>query len=178
MMNYRSYAVVMLVGRLGQDAKIVQTKSGTKMLAFSVCTSVSVKSSDGSYSQRTTWHDCLFTAAKAEKMVSFMTKGTLISCQGQLSYREQELKNGYKGKTASIFVDDVQILAAGKTAETAHQPAAAKAPAAAAPAPAPAPAPKAEPAAPAADKPADKAATAAPTGSKDALDALEEDIPF
>lgn len=111
MLNYRSFNLTILNGRLGQDCKLITAKSGAKMLAFSVGTSVSVKDASGKYSQKTSWHDCLMGGPRAEKMVSLLKKGTLVGVQGQISYKEVELKSGYKGKTASIFVEDLQILA-------------------------------------------------------------------
>ena len=35
-MNFRSYQHLVLVGRLGRDARVSQTKSGVEMLSFSV----------------------------------------------------------------------------------------------------------------------------------------------
>ena len=130
MLNYRSFNLTILNGRLGQDCKLITAKSGAKMLAFSVGTSVSVKDAAGKYSQKTSWHDCLMGGQRAEKMAALLKKGTLVSVQGQISYKEVELKSGYKGKTASIFVEDVQILAQPQTQGAAASQAAAPAQAA------------------------------------------------
>ena len=124
MLNYRSFNLTILNGRLGQDCKLITAKSGAKMLAFSVGTSVSVKDASGKYSQKTSWHDCLMGGPRAEKMVSLLKKGTLVGVQGQISYKEVELKSGYKGKTASIFVEDLQILAQPQQGAAASQAAA------------------------------------------------------
>ena len=132
MLNYRSFSLTILNGRLGQDCKLITAKSGAKMLAFSVGTSVSVKDAAGKYSQKTSWHDCLMGGQRAEKMAALLKKGTLVSVQGQISYKEVELKSGYKGKTASIFVEDLQILAQPQT-QSAPASQAAGAPAQAAP---------------------------------------------
>lgn len=175
-MHYRSLCQVNLIGRLGQDAKLLSTKTGTKMAAFSIGTSVSVKNADGTYGQRTSWHDCLMSGARAEKLAQHLQKGMLVSCQGTIAYREVDLANGYKGKTCTIWADDVQILAAPKAdeaksgaAEPAPKPQTAK-PAAAQPQAAKA-APAAVPAKAQAPQPVKKPADYA-------VDTLEEDIPF
>ena len=107
---YRSYQRLMLIGRLGQDARLVQTKSGGEMLAFSVATTESVRNQDGSYEQRTCWHDCLMFGSRAQKLVALLVTGTLVSVEAHLSYRQVEV-GGRKISIASIFVDDVQLLA-------------------------------------------------------------------
>ena len=117
MLNYRSFAQVILVGVLGHNAQVRQTKSGSAMLTFSVATKSSVKQATGGYQTVTTWHDCLMFGPRSEKLASALLKGTVVSLQGSLNYREVELKNGYKGKTCSILVEDVQILAEGKAQE-------------------------------------------------------------
>lgn len=61
---------------------------------------------------------------RSEKLASALLKGTVVSLQGSLNYREVELKNGYKGKTCSILVEDVQILAEGKAQAPARAQAA------------------------------------------------------
>ena len=127
MLNYRSFAQVILVGVLGHNAQVRQTKSGSAMLTFSVATKSSVKQATGGYQTVTTWHDCLMFGPRSEKLASALLKGTVVSLQGSLNYREVELK----GKTCSILVEDVQILAEGKaqaparaqTARTAGAPA-------------------------------------------------------
>lgn len=123
MLNYRSFSQVILCGRLGQDAQLRSTKTGMKMLSFGVGTSVSAKGADGAYTQKTTWHDCLMFGPRTEKLVSVLTKGTTVCVQGSISYKDVELKTGYKGKTASILIDDIQILAEGKPREAAQAPA-------------------------------------------------------
>ena len=114
MLNYRSFAQCLLVGKLGQDAQTRQTKSGASMLTFSVATNTSVKQSDGSYKTDTTWHDCLMFGPRTAKLASALKKGTVVCVQGSLNYREVELKTGYKGKTCSILVEDLQIVADAK----------------------------------------------------------------
>lgn len=111
MLHYRSFSQVILCGRLSQDARLQNTKSGTSMLILSVATSVSTKKQDGTYENASTFHDCLLFGSRAAKLAEVLKKGTVVCVQGSLSYREVELANGYKGRSASIAVEDLQILA-------------------------------------------------------------------
>lgn len=123
MLHFRSFAQTILCGRLGQDAQLRTTKTGTGMLSFSIGTSVSAKAADGTYSAKTTWHDCLMFGPRIQKIAASLTKGSVVCVQGSISYREVELKSGYKGKTASILVDDIQILSDAKARPAAARPA-------------------------------------------------------
>ena len=118
-MNFRSYQHLVLVGRLGRDARVSQTKSGVEMLSFSVATTESLKNSDGSFEQRTSWHDCLLFGTRSPKLASMMIKGTLVCVQAHLSYRTLTVGDK-QHQVATIIVDDLQLLAgpAAPTSET------------------------------------------------------------
>lgn len=135
MLNFKSFQSVSLIGRLGADAQLSKTKSGTPMLSLSVATSESVKNAEGHYDQKTVWHKPVFFGARAEKVASTLVKGTLLSIQAHLSYREVTLEGGKKANLTSIIVDDFQILSSPKSdaAASGHSkaPAAKKAPASA-----------------------------------------------
>lgn len=111
MLHFRSFSQVILCGRLSQDARLQSTKSGTSMLAFSVATSVSTKNRNGTYENVSTFHDCLLFGSRAPKLAEILKKGAVVCVQGSISYREVELANGYKGRTATVAVEDLQILA-------------------------------------------------------------------
>lgn len=115
MMNFKSFQSVTLIGRLGADAQLLKTKSGTPMLSLSVATSESVKNAEGHYDQKTVWHKPILFGARAEKVASALVKGTLLALQAHLSYREVALEGGKKANLTSIIVDDFQILSSPKS---------------------------------------------------------------
>ena len=135
-MNFRSYQNLVLVGRLGQNARLMQTKNGAEMLSFSVATTESMRNQDGSFEQRTSWHDCLLFGPRAPKLADKLTTGTLVCVQAHLTYRELTVGTK-KYQLASVIVDDLQMLAASAPAQgqTAAQPAPAPAEPESAPAP-------------------------------------------
>ena len=120
-MNFRSFQQVVLIGRLGQDARLVQTKSGSEMLCFSVATTETLKTDDGAFEQRTTWHDCIMFGKRIQKLAAGLPKGSLVSVQAHLSYRS--LKVGDKQyQVALIIVDDLQMLAKPAADDTSKEP--------------------------------------------------------
>lgn len=123
MLHYRSFSQVILCGRLSQDARLQNTKSGTAMLVFGVATSVSTKNRNGAYETVSTFHDCLLFGSRAPKLAEVLKKGTVVCLQGSISYRDVELSNGYKARSASIAVDDLQILASPQAAQSTRAPA-------------------------------------------------------
>ena len=136
-MNFRSYQNLVLVGRLGQNARLMQTKNGAEMLSFSVATTESLRNQDGSFDQRTSWHDCLMFGPRAPKLADKLTTGTLVCVQAHLTYRELTVGTK-KYQLASVIVDDLQLLAASASAQQG-QTAAQTAPVPTEPAAAPAP---------------------------------------
>lgn len=115
MLHFRSFSQVILCGRLSQDARLQSTKSGTSMLTFSVATSVSIKGRSGTYENISTFHDCMLFGSRATKLGEILKKGTVVCVQGAISYREVELASGYKGRSATVAVEDLQILAGPQT---------------------------------------------------------------
>lgn len=120
MLHHRSFSQVLICGRLTQDAQLRTSKAGMPMLTIGVATTISVKdAASGKYENKTTFHDCIFFGARASKLVEKLKKGSVVCLQGSLSYREAQLANGYKGRIASILIDDIQLLSlAGSAQET------------------------------------------------------------
>ena len=66
---------VMLVGRLGADPEIKQTKSGDKFANLSLATNKKFKTKDGSMTEKTTWHKIVvFDPRLAENMEKYAKK--------------------------------------------------------------------------------------------------------
>lgn len=122
MNNIRSINQVILVGRLGSDAEVRQNKTGKNVARFSLATT-----SKGIQGQKTQWHSCLIFGQLADKLGQYLTKGSLVSVIGSISYRTDE----QSGKSyTDIIVDDVQLLSGKQTQQQSgetYAPAAAEA---------------------------------------------------
>lgn len=119
MMNYRSTNIVILNGRIGQDAQVKQIAENRFMVTFSLATSSSVRDNEGGWTHPTLWHSCVLFGSRVDRIADRLLKGALVSVQGSISYRDVE-QEGRKVRYTDILVDDVQILqdAQKKAAQT------------------------------------------------------------
>lgn len=106
---------VILMGNLGRDPELKQTKSGLATASASLATTKRAK--DGQ--DVTEWHNLSFFGRTAEIVAQYCTKGSSIYVEGSLRYREWE-KDGIKRKTTEIVVDNLQLIG-GKSSAGNHQ---------------------------------------------------------
>lgn len=95
-------------GHLGRDAELKYTAQGEPVARFTLA--VSHQEKDG---KSTTWFDCSFWGKRAEKLAQWLTKGKAVVVAGAFKVREWE-KDGRKGKSAEIRVNDLEFGAQGK----------------------------------------------------------------
>ncbi len=80
----KSLNKVMLIGRLGKDPEVKYTADGTAYAKFSVATSDSYKSKDGSDVERTEWHYITAWRKLAEICGQYLKKGSKIYLEGSI----------------------------------------------------------------------------------------------
>jgi single-strand DNA-binding protein len=99
---------VILVGNLGQDPRVSNTQSGTKIVSFSVATSESWKDrATGERRDRTEWHNVvIFSAGLAETAERYLRKGSKVYLEGQLQTRSWEDQNGQKRYTTEVVLQN------------------------------------------------------------------------
>jgi single-strand DNA-binding protein len=112
MLQIKSLNSVSLIGRLGKDAELRSTKSGTQFATFGLATEMKFKSAEESV---TTWHNCTLGGASVAKITPMLVKGALVSVRGYLRYR----KDGEKMFT-DICVEDLTVLSTPKSASATH----------------------------------------------------------
>ncbi len=126
---------VILVGRLGQDAKVINTGEGDKARSFitlSLATSEFAGKDDaGKAKTRTEWH----------RLVSFqpglvtlaqkgaLTKGVMVDIDGKLRTRKYE-KDGQDHFATEVVINSLNILVGNGSKSNAEAPAKAEASAA------------------------------------------------
>lgn len=80
---------VMLIGRLGADPEIKQTKKGESFANLSLATNKKYKSKDGEWQEKTTWHKIVVWDPRlADTMQKYAKSGTLLYVEGELETRQ------------------------------------------------------------------------------------------
>lgn len=92
-------------GNLGRDAEQRFIPSGESIVNFSVA----VKSGYGDKAV-TTWVNCVLWGKRGESLVQYLTKGQLVGISGEASMREYEKKDGTKGASLDVRVNDLKLL--------------------------------------------------------------------
>lgn len=101
---------MIITGALGADAKLNQvngTNGSTPVLNFSVA--VKSKKKDAQGKPITKWVDCALWGKRAESMAQYMTKGTVVSLNGEPDMDSYNGQNGLVLKQ-TLTVDDIQMF--------------------------------------------------------------------
>lgn len=78
---------VRLIGRIGADAEIKETKTGTTMASMSVVTSNVFKDQSGERQEKPDWHKVTIWGQMADKLAPYLKKGTQVCVLGSIHTR-------------------------------------------------------------------------------------------
>lgn len=92
-------------GNLGNDCESRFTPSGDAVVSFSV----GVKSGFGDRAT-TTWARCQLWGKRGESVAPYLTKGQLVGIVGEVTLREYDKKDGGKGYSLEVRVNDLTLL--------------------------------------------------------------------
>lgn len=99
---------VQLIGRIGQDLEVNETKNGKKVLNFSVATDAGAdKNNEGE--RITDWNSCVAWEKTGELIAEHCAKGDLVLVKGQLKTRTSE-KDGQKYYNTEVLVHSFQRI--------------------------------------------------------------------
>ena len=95
---------VILIGNLGADPEIRETKSGTSIANLRVATTENWKDKEGERQERTEWHRvAIFSDGLAQVAQKYLKKGSKVYIEGQLRTRQYE-KDGATHYATEIVV--------------------------------------------------------------------------
>ena len=94
---------VVIMGRLTKDVEERKTNSGKTVCSF--CVAVD----DGFNKDKTHFLDVIAWDKKAEFVINYFHKGSMIAVQGRLATRNWEDKNGSNHKAVDIVADAVSF---------------------------------------------------------------------
>lgn len=101
---------VQLIGRLGSDPEIKDTKNGSKLARFSLATDESYRDAKGNRIENTQWHRLVAWDKRAELAEKFLRKGKQIAVEGRLVTGHYDDKDGTRRYTTDIHINDFMML--------------------------------------------------------------------
>ena len=113
---------VQLIGRLGQDPEVKQTKNGRTLARFSLATTEIYKDSQGERQEETQWHPIVVWGERAEIAGKYLRKGKEVALEGKLVHRTYDDADGNKKYITEVVVNEFLML--GKKEDNAVQEAA------------------------------------------------------
>ncbi len=100
---------VILIGNLGKDPEIISFDD-VKKASFSLATTETHKTKDGTKIEETEWHNIICWRGLAEVAEKFLKKGTHLYVEGRIKSRMREDKDGNKKRVVEIVAENFKIL--------------------------------------------------------------------
>ena len=97
--------LVILLGNVGKDPELRETKSGKKVTSFSLATSKKIKDEE-----KTEWHRIVAWNKTAKVCADYLSKGSQVHITGELQTREWEDTEGIKRQTTEIIAHNVTLI--------------------------------------------------------------------
>ncbi len=107
---------IFLIGRLGADAVLNDTKMGKKFLRFSMATSrYSKKSEDKEQegeqkSQPTQWHNVVIWGKLGEACAPYLKKGKAVFVEGEVRTKNYLSKDGFEKFSYEVNAREINLL--------------------------------------------------------------------
>ena len=98
-----------IVGNLGRDPEMRETRSGVAVCNLNVATTHSYKNKNGEKVEETEWHRVVVFGKQAEHCEKYLAKGRQVYVEGRIQTSEYE-KDGVKKYSTQIISDRVQFL--------------------------------------------------------------------
>lgn len=103
---------VQLVGRIGKDAEYNNVSAEMNVITFTLATSESFTNKAGEKVEQTEWHT-IKRFQKSTKIAEYLTKGTLVSVQGQIRTEKWD-KDGVTQYKTIIKAEKIELLSKAK----------------------------------------------------------------
>lgn len=100
-----------LLGNVGKDPEIRSTNGGSLVASFSLATADRQKDGQGSWQEKTEWHNLVAFNRTAEIVRDYVKKGDRLYIEGKIQTRSwDDRDSGLKKYRTEIFVFDVTLL--------------------------------------------------------------------
>ena len=101
---------VILLGRLGGDPEVTTLKSGQVVAKFALATSKSYKDKKGKKGDTTQWHNIVMWQPLAQVAEKYLSKGSLVYLEGELTSRSYDDQQGNKRWFTEIVAHELTML--------------------------------------------------------------------
>jgi single-strand DNA-binding protein len=95
-----------LIGNLGNDPELRETKSGESVVNFRMATSWRSKDK----AEVTSWHNIVVFGKQGKTVAEFMKKGSKVYVEGRIQERTWDDKDGNKRYMTEIIANDVRFM--------------------------------------------------------------------
>lgn len=107
----KSVNKVTLLGNVGKDPDIRSTASGVPVASFSIATNERFKDKQGTWQDRTEWHNLVAYQRTAEIVRDYVKKGNKLYVEGRLQTSSWDDKQtGQKRYRTDIIVSDLVLI--------------------------------------------------------------------
>ena len=101
---------VIISGNLTRDPELRRTQSGMAILSFGVAVNDRRKNAQtGEWEDYANFVDCTMFGNRAEKLSSYLSKGTKVAIDGKLRWSQWE-RDGQKRSKLEVIVDDLEFM--------------------------------------------------------------------
>ncbi|MEA5142806.1 MAG: single-stranded DNA-binding protein [Oscillibacter sp.] len=111
---------VTIMGRLGADPELRQTKGGTAVCSLRIACDRDFKTEDGE--RETDWIDVVAWRSTAEFVAKYFSKGSAVIVDGRLQTRTWEDDDGNKRKAVEVVADNIYFADSKKAAPKKAEP--------------------------------------------------------
>jgi single-strand DNA-binding protein len=99
-----------LLGNLGTDPEVRQTRQGTPVCRFRLATSERRRDAEGKVSEATEWHNVVVFGRTAQTCAAWLKKGRQVYVEGCLRTRSWQDQEGQTRHATEVVCRDVQFL--------------------------------------------------------------------
>ena len=116
---------IILIGRLGANPILRETKTGAVVVNFSISTSRRVKSTDASetepMTEETQWHRIVAWGRQGEMCAQYLTKGEKVYVEGSVLSQKYVGKDGKERVSFEVIAETVSFLGGGRGESSASE---------------------------------------------------------
>lgn len=109
---------VILVGNLGADPELKETKGNTKVCTLRVATTDNIKKKDGTWEKITDWHMVVLFGSNALNASEHLSKGRQVYIEGRLKTDKYTDKDGNERYQTKVIGDNIRYLGSKDGAAT------------------------------------------------------------